>query len=543
MKTMKKLASVALALILTLALAAPAMAAEVTVKLPAASENTDPTTSETYKAYKIFDADVAGELPNQPITDPNGTGSTFDHVAYSIKSNSPFYTTVSAFSGISLTQITVEGEGDAAVTTYNVAVTDDFNAANLAAALQTLVNSENIPADETGNQAATLEQDATLNLGEGYWLIVGTLGSKAILDTVGQENVTITTKNALPTIKKTTPPAEGLKIGDSVDYTVTVHAQPGATKYVVHDTMGTGLTFNGTVTVTVGAETLTEGTDYTLKVPTEETPLADGCSFEVEFAQTYLNGITAATDIVLTYSATINENATVNVDTTTNKAQLDYGENGHTEETDDTKAETPLYQFDLSKTNSKNEMLAGAEFELQDADGNKIDLVLDDGSYRPAMNGETPVEKIVTNDSTAINFKGFGVGTYQLVETKAPDGYNNVREPVKFAIAQAKDSVTGEPKVDADGKPVMTLVMITADGNTEVGFNADITPATEAAEGTPATPATWNEGGIQVVNLTGLELPETGGIGTTIFYVVGGLLVVGAGVLLVTKKRMSGEEE
>ena len=240
---------------------------------------------------------------------------------------------------------------------------------------------------------------------------------------------------------------------------------------------------------------------------------------------------------------TINENATVNVDTTTNKAHLDYGENGHTEETDNTKAETPLYQFDLSKTNSKNEMLADAEFELQDAEGNKIDLVLDGGSYRPAMDGETPVEKIVTNASTAINFKGFGVGTYQLVETKAPDGYNNVKEPVKFAIAQAKDAETDEPKVDADGKPVMTLVMISADGNTEVGFNANITTATEAAEGTPATPATWTGGGIQVVNLTGLELPSTGGIGTTIFYVVGGLLVVGAGILLVTKKRMSGEEE
>lgn len=500
MKTMKKLASVALALTLALALAAPALAAEVTIKLPTPTEDTDPNATESYKAYKIFDADVAGEEVNE-------ANSTFDHVAYSISDNSPFYATVNGFAGITLTELREEN----GVKTFNVAVDDTFVAADLAAALQAVVTAEGFTGEAIeADKAATLTENATLNLTDGYFLIVGTLGSKAILDTVGQENVTITTKNDLPTIKKETPDIEGLKIGDKVDYTITVNAKPGASKYVVHDTMGIGLTFNNDVVI----EGLTAGVDYNVVAE----GLEDNCTFHVVFAQDYLNTIDAAKDIVITYSATINSNATISVDTTTNKATLDYGENGHTEESEDTQTETPLYSFDLAKTNSDQmgkEVLTGAEFSLYDVaeGGEAIALVLvedaENGNYyRPATAEDATTTTVI--EAGVVTIKGLGKGTYYLQEDVAPDGYNklNARTPVELGpdknLGEVVTTTTGE------GDALKTIYV---------------------------------SGGLRIENLTGAELPSTGGMGTTLFYIGGGVLVAAAGILLITKKRMASEEE
>ena len=147
----------------------------------------------------------------------------------------------------------------------------------------------------------------------------------------------------------------------------------------------------------------------------------------------------------------------------------------------------------------------GAEFKLYDAktEGNEIALIDEgNGVYRVATAAEKAAEGFVSATIKAgkVTIKGLDSGTYYLEETKAPAGYNVLAERVEVKIDHANLTAT----VEGD---------------------------------------TYVSGGVQVINKTGAELPSTGGIGTTIFYVVGGLLVVAAGVLLVTRKRMSKSED
>ena len=159
--------------------------------------------------------------------------------------------------------------------------------------------------------------------------------------------------------------------------------------------------------------------------------------------------------------------------------------------------------------------LAGAEFTLEKfvADEEGTD------TYNEVKGSWTKVgDAVVTEEGTRFTFSGLDDGAYRLTETKIPDGYNTI-EPIIF-------SVTAEHEVESDNPALTSL-----NGNKVSG---EITFTANQGEGSLAA---------TVVNQTGLELPETGGMGTTIFYIIGGVLVVGAGVLLITKKRMSANSE
>lgn len=362
-------------------------------------------------------------------------------------------------------------------------------------------------ADHNITNQGTKTADSTTveftNLDLGYYLVDSTLGTICSLDTTNP-SVTIKEKNSQPTVDKqvqensdgTWGDTNDANIGDTVNFKTTINVVDGQPKnYVLHDKMSDGLTFDaGSVEVKIGDRTLTPGSDYTLIANPK-----DGCTFEIEFKENVLK----PNDVVIvTYSATLNEKAVIYPEPNTNETKLVYGEGSETT-WDETKTFT--YQFDLVKTKTDKTVLDGAEFKLYDAktDGNEIALI-DEGKgvYRVATAAEKDADGFVSATIKAgkVTIKGLDSGTYYLEETKAPAGYNVLAERV-------------EVKID----------------------HANLTATVEGG--------TYVSGGVQVINQTGAELPSTGGIGTTIFYVVGGLLVVAAGVLLVTRKRMSKSED
>lgn len=348
----------------------------------------------------------------------------------------------------------------------------------------------------TATQTAASRTVTFSNLNLGYYLVDTTLGTLCSLDTT-VPNATMHEKNEVPSQEKEVQEdSDGswgdkntAEIGDTVNFRTTIQVKPGAESYVLHDVMTEGLTLDPD-SVTVA--NLNKGTDYTVATGT-----ADGCTFEVTFSQTYLDSVTADTKLTVTYNAVLNEDAKIYTDAETNKTWLDYGDDTNTKSTPPSETKTYTFKVDVVKTDEDNKVLDGAQFKLYDAKtgGNEIALVQESaGVYRLAKDDETGVGYITTVDGQ-LEIKGFDANTnYYLEETKAPDGYHKLPARVEIAVREA---------------------------NLEASVSND----------------TWQSGGVHIVNKTGDLLPGTGGMGTTIFYVVGGAIVIAAAATLVYRKH------
>ena len=358
----------------------------------------------------------------------------------------------------------------------------------------------------------------------GYYLVDSSLGALVSLNTTNTI-AEIQEKNIAPTIDKDImedatefDTNNNEDIGDTVNYRVTIAAKPGAQNYVLTDTMDKGLTFNsGSIEVKVGETPLVVDKDYSVVVGGAN----DNFTFKVEFKKAYLDRITENTDIVVTYSATINENAVINGVGNVNKAKLTYGDRTDTN-WDETR--TYVLAFDLFKTDAQGTELSGAEFELYDAltGGNKINLVkVTPTEGQPYYRVATAEEEQANNFTSAIiqvgnaRIEGLDEGTYYLEETKAPEGYNRLTSRIEIKLA---DTV-----ITAGGVEHKTIVTTTVDDKI-------------------ATTDTNDTDNITIKNYTGSLLPSTGGMGTVLFITVGSIMVLGFGVLLVTKLRISKME-
>lgn len=354
-------------------------------------------------------------------------------------------------------------------------------------------------------QSITADKDGTIEftgLALGYYVVDTTVGTLCGLNTANPE-VTIEDKNKKPTVEKKIVEGDQLadknsaNIGDAVNFKTTITAQAGAKKYVLHDTMSGSLTFNDDVVVTYNGNVLNDSDDYTVTKPG-----ADGCTFDVTFKDSFLNKLGANDKIEVTYSATVNDNAVVK-DPMTNKTHLTYGDKNT--ETNKPETTTKTFGIPVFKYTNVNTPLAGAEFILS-TDPNCVDDTKNlkftkntEGKYRYDKTGSTTLTSLDKGrDKGRIDVEGLKAGTYYLKETKAPDGYNLLKKPVTITI-------------DSEGK-------IYVDGSGEV-----------------------NNGDVRVQNNSGTLLPNTGGVGTTMIYLIGGVLVLGSGVVLATKRRVKNK--
>ena len=354
-----------------------------------------------------------------------------------------------------------------------------------------------------GNQGSKEAKATTVtfdNLDLGYYLLDSSLGTLCSLDTTNPA-VTIKEKNAVPTNEKeveedsnkTYGKVDDADIGQTVNFKSTITAQAGAENYVFHDKMSEGLTFGGVIGVTLNGNAVAAD-NYTLKTA----DFADECTFEVAFTQAFCDTLKANDQIVISYTATLNDKAVVGVDGNPNESSITYGEDSKFSSTP-SQTKTYTWKMDVFKFAVKEDVkagLAGAKFTLSKSkDGTSpIELVKVSGkenTYRVAKaDEENTITEIVTDATGKFTIEGLDSDTYYLTETEAPKGYNKLAAPITVTI-------------DANGKVNETV-----------------------------------DGVIEVENKSGTELPSTGGMGTTVFYVLGGILAVGAAVLLVTKKRM-----
>lgn len=353
------------------------------------------------------------------------------------------------------------------------------------------------------------------NLSLGYYLVDSSVGTLCSLDTT-KPAATIQEKNGVPSVDKIITSggfvsADGksnsASIGDTVYFKTTITAQPGAQNYVLHDKMTDGLTFNNKVEVKKEESTI-ESSKYTLNT----TGLTDGCAFEIEFKTDFCDTLNANDTITVTYSAVLNEKAEIgNVDKNKNETWLKYGDSQNTQhKTTTTKTfEMNVFKFYKDKKNSDKETgLAGATFKLtkDSQDAENIGFVKTSNKtatndvYRVAKKGEAgTITTITSPNSGEFTIQGLGAGTYYLTETQQPAGYNKLANAIK--------------------------VEITNDGKVQV----------EKPEGLTTVDK------VEVENKTGTVLPSTGGAGTTMIYLVGAVLVLGSGVVLVTKRRVKGK--
>lgn len=574
MRSMKKVASLALALVLCLSLSVGVWAdgsgtSTLTIKT---------TSGHTYEVYQLLKGDVSGLR--------NGAG-TLSNV--SAGQNLKADTAPDAFIN-AIKDLTNEELGNTAAsylktTEENKLAEPKYRVTGNGNDVATTVENGYYLVKDTYS-GSTTPDDASTTISRYMVAVVGntTMTPKVSTPAIDKKIIDTDANRVIDDHKQTDTAA----IGDVIEYEVTgkVPNTEGYTYYyyVLHDTMSKGLTLNAnSFAVKIGTKPLAKDMDYTVYV----TNNSDGTT---EFQLTILelktlvntanNGVSVNSDISIKYTATVNDNAEIGRIPNTNTAKLEYSNNPNLSSKND-KTDKPglpnngtatgigpelttktyVTELTILKVDGNGQKLTGAEFTLT---GNNLTKVIvwtdvtfvtvaenETGEYYKLKNGtftkeaptdnntnqnedKTPKYKRVTsvtastqastegsskkiagtvNTEGYLVFTGLNVGEYTLTETKTPVGFNTI-SPISFTISAKQTDATET-----------TGGEITWASNNE----------------TIKLDSTNGVFDVTVVNQAGATLPETGGTGTTIFYVVGGMLAVLAAVLLITRKRMGAE--
>lgn len=545
MKATKRIFSVfltcVLAFTMAFAMGLTASAADYTITINKPAGDID----RTYEAYQIFQ----GNLDGSTLSDIEwGTGIDGAAFLTELKKNASFTSCTDAKT----------------VAEKLAAFTNDSDEAVAFAKL----------AGKFLTTATATSSAGKITVPAGYYLLkdVTTVAHDAlslnILKVV--KDVEVNPKADHPTVDKkigtdisTGVAANEATIGDKVPFVIAskVPQMQGYTKYffVLNDSMTAGLTYNRDVAIKIGTTTLAPtayDVTYDDTANTMKIVIKNFIQYKSE----------AGKDIVVTYSATLNENADLTQAGNKNTVKLTYSNNPNVDykgdnepDSTDPVGETPEHvtvtystKLQLTKVNGAdpNEKLEGVEFQItgtsiktavskgeyfkQDAAGTYYQLK--DGTFTdtaPTTETEskyvstsvkyakvtdsteqTKMQKVTASGTTDANglitFEGLGAGTYFITELKTKSGYNLLTAPI-------------------------TVVITATPGTTSCTWTATMNGA----------PATFEENMVKltVENNKGSVLPITGGIGTTIFYVIGGLLVCGAAVMAITKKKLSVEDK
>ena len=531
---MKRIISCVLAAIVVLAMSLTAFAAESYSITVTNTSDTMSIVGKKYTAYKLFDLKY----------DDNKT--TY---SYTIKTDNPFYSTAAAkavldeyfdFRDIASdaatkTVLVKEAKKDATTKTLSG---DDVR--KLANALEPYAKG-----DGAGSATATAES-VKIDLTEaGYYIVTGTVkptdpadSTKEVVSAIILDNAdpdaTVKPKAGVPTIdKKIIEAAEGeildsegqaavAKVGSTISYQIDsiVPDLTGYSKYTfkIGDAISEGLTYDkNSFALTINGTTETISPVFA----------SDDKSFTLTIPFGTLKKYAKDDKIVLTYDTKVNDKA-LEYDYENNTAKLTYSKSPYTDEENET-PEKKTYVLDLNMDLEKiangdsTQKLDGAQFKLYRVKADKTEEYYKWDATNKVVSwtdiDNADVFETDKNGNLTQQVRGLDKGTYYLLETKAPQGFNQLKDPVEVVISVQKDDDT---------------VTYSA---TYGGETADVTNGTVDISKVRTSDQPVAIGNIS--NESGVELPATGGMGTTIFYVLGSILVIGAGLLLVTKRRMN----
>ena len=568
MKTIKKMMALVIAVVMVLAMGVTVFADDATTTTYTITINKDTTdkAAHTYGAYQIFTGKLETVDGKDVLSDIQwGTGVTGATVitklneieGFSIPTTATASDVAKAISDKSYTEDAAGAQ----------AVADAINAALTSATAGTV------------SIAADAKKGTITGLAAGYYLVKDTAdvsgegsATRYILEVV--KNVTVDEKANVPSVIKKVKEkddntgnvtgwqdAADYDIGDSIPYKLE-GTLPGKFAeydtykvYTMTDTLSNGLTAPAAsdIKVTLNTET---GTDLVAANIFEASVSGQVITVKlksgVDLRTADYNGdadggqFTATDKIIVTYNATLNENAKIGSEGNPNTVKLDFTNNPNGEQdgkygtTPEDKVIVFTYEIKALKVEPTSDAAIDETAYKALTDAQKAEYVKVGDKYQKtqalAGAGFTLYKKVngtytaVGNEVTGVTtfeFKGTDAGEYKLVETTVPSGYNKA-DDVEIKVEATYDTDSADPKLTS-----LTVTPETA------GFVVEST--TTPGEGEGAASTTTYSGNIvgKILNQKGSVLPSTGGIGTTIFYIVGAILVIGAGVILVTRRRMN----
>lgn len=510
MKSIKRIIALLLTAVMTMTMSVTAFAAGTGNSLTVNVKDGQDLKGQTINLYKLFDLTTSesGETKNYAYTVNTATG--YKEALNSALGHS--YTTDEEYAKAVLD---LGKDNSAEVQKF----ANDFTA-------YALKNGTTVKATETSGKI-TGENTTSYNFNElakGYYLVYATGGKEiqsSLVTVDGEKEVSL--KTEAPSITKKAD-EDTVSIGQVVTYTVT-GSVPDTTgydqyQYIIHDELSTGLDFvndaNGTAlgegATTVNVTVAFKGTGVTdaVKAPTTATLSGENKRTMALNLSEWVrdNQTNKGKEFTVTYYAKVNKDAVV---TEKNKAQLEYGNKpGETTTTTPSEAKTPTYPLDILKTRKDtSKKLAGAKFSLYTSETdaknrrNPIKVTGNNGNYVvDSTSATTEFESVENIAGKGYNLRvnGLAEGTYYLVETKAPDGFNKLTAPIVIKITKSADT--------------------------------DVNNWTISKDGTVETDKI-----IDVENSTGSILPSTGGMGTIAFTVVAALLVLGVAVSFIHDRK------